>query len=209
MSGLKLADALDDALCGRRRETGEKAAHGPPVHTALDLRRLQDPLHLRGEEEPSAYFGIIQRLDPQSVPSQQQSLRAVVPEREGEHPAQFLDTVLSVLLVEMDDHLRIGGGRKRMAALLKFPAEVAKVVDLTVKHHPDRGVLVVDRLASGLQVDDAQAAHTQAHALVPSEIEPLIVGAPMDERRAHRAQLFQRDRLPLETHYSRNAAHCP
>src|SRR2546427_720358 len=107
----------------------------------------------------------------------------------------------------MDDHFRIGGGRKHMAALLQLSAEVAKVVDLTVKHHPNPAVLVVDRLASGLQINDAQAAHTQAHALVPSEIEPLIVGAPMDERRAHRAQLFQRDRLPLETHYSRNAAH--
>ena len=117
----------------------------------------------------------------------------------------MLHAVWPEVLVEMDDHFRIGGGRKHMAALLQLAAEVAKVVDLAVKHNPNRAVLIVDRLASGLEINDAQAAHAQADT--GAYIESLIVWATMDHGRAHRTHFLRGDRPTIETHDPSNAAH--
>ena len=69
--GCELAHSLDDALRRGCGQEGEDVRHGPPVDRARDLGQLQDRLQLRGEDQPSADLGVIERLDPEPVARQE------------------------------------------------------------------------------------------------------------------------------------------
>ncbi len=80
------------------------------------------------------------------------------------------------------------------------------VVDLTVKYDPDRSVFVADRLMSGGKVDDAETAHSKAHA--PLDIKPLIVGASMYHGGTHPPKnTGSNPRLLVNPQYARDSAH--
>jgi hypothetical protein len=53
------------------------------------------------------------------VPGQKESVSVFVPDREGEHSPEVLDTILPVVLVEMKDDFDIGLGLELMPCLLK------------------------------------------------------------------------------------------
>src|SRR5207249_4833365 len=136
---------------------------------------------------------------------QQQLPSPSIPESKGKHAAQVLHAVPSIFLIQMDDHLRIGGGIEGMPEVFQLGLKFSEVINFSVEYHPNRAILVVHRLVPGLQVDDAQAAHPKPHAL--THIEALIVRAAVGERCTHRLQPIERDRLLIETHHSRNTAH--
>src|SRR5207245_10812926 len=64
--------------------------------------------------------------------------------------------------VGVDHELRIRLGGEAMAAGLELLSKLEEVVDLTVEYDADAAVFVEDRLITGVQVDDRQAAHRQA-----------------------------------------------
>src|SRR5271167_4971411 len=76
-------------------------------------------------------------------------------------------------------------GVEAMTLLLELTAEFAEVVDLSVEDDPHRAIFVEYRLASARQVNDAQAAHAEAGALLDEHT--FIVGPAMDERLTHPA----------------------
>ncbi len=117
----------------------------------------------------------------------------------------MLDAAGAVLLVEVHDRLGVGGRVERVAARFEIAPQRLVVVDLTVEHDPDRAVLVPDRLAPGLEVDDAQTTHAEPDAL--GDVEPFAVGSAMRHDVAHRADLFGEDRTPAATDNARDAAH--
>src|SRR2546430_12942817 len=123
-----------------------------PIEFAFELRHLQKCLQLRCKEEPPADHGIIQRLDSQSVPRQQQLPSPSIPESKGEHAAQVLHAVRSIFLIQMDDRLRIGGGVEGMSEAFQMRLKFSEVINFSVEYHPNRAILVVRRLVPGLQV---------------------------------------------------------
>ena len=203
--GLELADAVDDAVRRGRAPEREEAADRAPVEVALDVDRLQQRLQLRREEELAAGLGIVERLDAQPVASHQQRPAARIPEGEGEHAAQLLHAVGLVLLVEVDDRLRVRRGVEGMPTRLELAAELPEVVDLAVEDDPHRAVLVPDGLAPGLEVDDPQAPHPQAHPR--TQMKAVVVGAAMGDDPAHCAHLVQGDWAPVEAQRAGDAAH--
>src|SRR3989304_337815 len=80
-----------------------------------------------------------------------------------------------------------------MALLDQAVVEIAKIVDLSVENHPHSLILIRYRLMSTLEVDDGKppTAPTKRSRCV----EPLIVGATMDERVGHGLEETPRDRL--------------
>ena len=81
-------------------------------------------------------------------------------------PRSRRDRGRAPLLVGVDDDFGVGRRVEAVAGGLELAAQLAEVVDLAVEDDPDRAVLVVDRLVAGREVDDAQPAHAERHALV-------------------------------------------
>ena len=83
----------------------------------------------------------------------------------------------------MDDHLGIAVGIELVTSPLQFAAQVGEVVDLPIEDYPDGPVLVVDRLLSAGEIDDAEPAHPEPCGAF--RVDSFIVGAAMDDRPTH------------------------
>src|SRR5215510_4237403 len=93
-----------------------------------------------------------------------------------------------------------------MAARKQFLAQLGEVVNFAVEDHPNRAVLVADRLAPRGQVDDREPPHSQRDVLF--EIEAFVVRPAMNDGRRHRPRnLFVRRPGPFSIDESENAAH--
>jgi hypothetical protein len=152
-------------------------------------------------------FRVVERLDAQSVAGYEQFFAALVPERETEHAAHLLHAAHAVFLVQMNDDLGIRGGIERVAKAFEFAALLGAVVKLAVENYPDRAIFVMYRLATRVQIDDAQASHTEADTV--GEIKAVVIGASMDHRGAHPAQLIQPNGSSVQTSNTCNATHRP
>ena len=96
------------------------------IEFGFDARHLQEGLDFRGECETSAVVEIIEGLDAEVIARDKQRWRAgaQIANREGEHSVQALDAVGAFLLVEVDDHLRIGARSEALSFTFKFAAEL-------------------------------------------------------------------------------------
>ena len=122
-------------------------------------------------------------FDAQAVAGQDQFFRLRVPEGDGEHAVEMGDEVLAVFLVKVDDDLGVGVGVETVAAGQKRGLEGREIEDLAVVDDPDRLVFIMDGLAPGGQVDDAQTAHPQGNRAVG--VISVLVRAPVDDDVAH------------------------
>src|SRR5207247_576687 len=86
----------------------------------------------------------------------------------------------------MNYDFRIRARVEAMTPGFELALQLREVVDLAVVDRPDAPVLVVNRLPAGVDVDHGQAPHGQADVAV--EVNPVVVGTPMDERLAHRGE---------------------
>src|SRR6266480_947983 len=77
-----------------------------------------------------------------------------VVDREGEDAPQPRHHALALVLIQVDEHFRVGGAPEAVPARLELGREGAVVVDLAVVDDQDRSVLVAHRLrARGREVD--------------------------------------------------------
>jgi hypothetical protein len=76
-----------------------------------------------------------------------------------------------------------------VSALPKLRAQLAVVVDLAVQDDVQAAVLVGDRLVAALDVDDRQAPAAETGRT--PDVEALVVGTAVRDRRGHRAQLLE------------------
>src|SRR5262249_33879096 len=89
---------------------------------------------------------------------------------------------------------------------LEAGPEVAVVVDLPVEHHPDRAVLVGQRLVPARQIDDAEPAHSEPDRTV--RVDALVVRTPVMDGLTHCANNSGVDRFaPVFMKLSGYAAH--
>src|SRR2546428_6701167 len=115
------------------------------------------------------------------------------------------DEIRSILLIQMDDHLRIGMRLERVAAADHLLSQCLEVVDLAVEDHPDGAVFVRQRLMTGVQINDAEPPHAQSD--VVADKEAAVIRSPMRDGRAHALHFFSADRAASEAQNSRNATH--
>src|SRR5579862_5108844 len=107
----------------------------------------------------------------------------LIVQSEGKHASQFLDAVRSQILIKMHNNFRIGVRRESVPALLQFGAQFRKVIDLAVINDPNRFIFVEDGLVPTREIDNAEAAHSQTHAVFHKD--PLVVRTSMHDRLAH------------------------
>ena len=78
------------------------------VDPALTSVRRQQGSQFRCEQQPPIAHRVIQRLDPETVPHEQESLLARIPQRDGEHAAQLLEHPFALLVEECEEDFGVG-----------------------------------------------------------------------------------------------------
>jgi hypothetical protein len=142
MAGPQLQDAANQCLASWCVKESQKAADDLRVDFPFDGRISNQSFNFGREEQIAIRYAVIKGFDPHAIPREQQFPLARVPQCEGKHTLKLRDTFFSVLLVEVNDYLRVGMGFEKMATLDQIPSEVLKVVDFTIEHNPDGPILV-------------------------------------------------------------------
>src|SRR5262249_3723222 len=141
----KLLDTDESSGWGRyvsqREIPGERVEVGP---RAL-RKRGQKRRHLRGEAEVVVARSEIQRFLSGAIAGQHEALLFAIPDRDREHPAQTAHEVIAVLLVQMDDDLRVRARGEAVTASLELSPQLEVVVDFTIDQSGDRAVLAEHR----------------------------------------------------------------
>src|SRR5208282_1202501 len=106
-----------------------------------------------------------------------------IPDGERKHPAQVLNAIRAIFLVEMNDRLCVAVRPITMAARLERAAQRGMVIDFAVEGDPDRAILIAQRLLAGFEIDDAQPAHRQANVGV--EMRSALVRPAMHDLPVH------------------------
>src|SRR2546426_2513590 len=88
-----------------------------------------------------------------------------------------------MVLVEMENGLGVALGHERVSAGQEPAAELAIVVDLTVKDDDLRAILVEDRLPPPREINDAEPSHPKADGAL--QVDALVVRPAMPNRGAH------------------------
>src|SRR6266511_4655657 len=180
---LELSHPAEEGLGARDEAGGEELGQHCLVELWAEAPGNQDGLDLRREEQLPVRDGIVERLDPETVPRQEQPLALAVPEREGEHPLQPLHAALAFLLVEMEDRLRIALGAVAMAARHEPRPQARGIVDLAVVGEPAGAVLIGHGLLARGHVHDGQPAMAEPYR--PLGPYSLAVGPAVADDIAH------------------------
>src|SRR5205823_6905911 len=118
----------------------------------------------------------------------------------------MVDAITPVLLVKVDNSFGIATGAIAVSCGLKVGTQFLMVVNLAVEDDPYAFVLVGEGLMSGLHVDDAEAAHSQANA--PLDEQAPVVRPAMNDLAVHCSQtLALNSRVAFRQKYSANSAH--
>ena len=181
VAGLELADLTEDRQRAGNRVEGEECLE----RVEVDLATRESP-QLGGERELAVRLAVVERLDPVAVAREHEPPTLGVPESDGEHPPEPVREALAVLLVEVDEHLRVSVRREPVPCALEVVAQLAVVVDLAVLDDGDPPVLVRDRLVAGGEVDDREAPRREPDG--PVDVRAVGVRPALNERCAHRSE---------------------
>src|ERR1700692_3884498 len=91
-----------------------------------------------------------------------------------------------------------------MTAADQVRAQLLEIVDLAVKHHPDRAIFIADRLVAGTKIDDAEPAHADPARAV--DVIAVIIRTAVANLVAHPADVSQLG-LPVTQKLSGDATH--
>src|SRR6185436_16152759 len=98
-----------------------------------------------------------------------------------------------------------GTRAESVTKILELLLQILEVIDLAVEHHTDCAVFIEDRLMPTLDVDNAQATHSQRQR--PAIKVPFVIRPAMKHGRVHPPHDFRRVHRPGKINYSTNATH--
>ena len=172
------------------------------------IGKFEQRLHFGREPELAGDLGPEQRLLTGAVAREQESFARLIPHRQSEHAVESRDRVGSMALVERHDCFDVAGRPKRVAPRFRFTPQVRRVIDLAVAHHPNGAVGTLERLITGGEIHDREAARPDARALVSHDAFPVWSAVP--QRRRHARQRFRMAQHRAARRYgSEDAAHGP
>ena len=112
----------------------------------------------------------------------------------------------SVVLVQVNEDLRVGPCTETMPLLLEARAMSLEPVELAVHDNDDAAVFVRNRLSTGVQVYDAKARMCEASAVVPGEPVSLTIRSAVPEGEHSRRETLTLYGIAVRA-YPDNAAH--
>ncbi len=184
----ELVNAFKQSVRSRCSQEREIVIEGLLIDRALLIRILQKCLDLGCEGDATVMDAIAKRLDADAVTDEPKLPFAGVPECDGKHPAELLDTINAPLLEGVKDDFGVG-----VICLPAMPAKgdefvanLGMVVDLPVKYNPERAILIAHRLCRQVgEVYDGQPPVPQSHATISRDPGPGSVGPAMGHGFSH------------------------
>src|SRR5699024_1577327 len=104
------------------------------VQLLVEARVGEEALNLRAKEEGLPIVIVVEGLNAEDVPGAEELLLLLVPDDKGEHAPQLLQNALAVLLVPVEDGLRIGAGGELVSLLQQVLPQSLEIVDFPVEH---------------------------------------------------------------------------
>src|SRR5580658_870567 len=182
----QLANSIVEGLGAREIAERQILGQRRSMEFRRNLRVSENHLDFRTEQKSPWNQPVIEGLDSQAVPRDEQPPRTPIPDRKRKHTAQFLNAFRAILLVKMNDGFRVAMRTEAVAARDQpFPQNLV-IVNFAVEDYPDRPVLIADGLVASDQVDDAEAPHSQSDAAF--RVDSLIVRPTVRHRCAHTPQ---------------------
>src|SRR5262249_14252324 len=132
--------------------------------------------------------GIVERLNPNPIPGEEELLFLPIPDSKGKHASEMLHTRLAIFLVGMKDHLSIAASCEAMSSFKQDFMECLVIVDFPIKDNGLCLVFVKDRLFAPCKINNAQSPMPQTNR--PFEIEGPFVRPTMKEDRSHALDLL-------------------
>ena len=174
---------------------------GPAIQAGMFQEAgCQDRPDLGREHQGPLAVGVrvvaqVERLDAERIAGQQEPARVVVPEREGEHPAQHPHRVRRPEREQAQHDRGVAGRLECLAGLLEVAPQILEVVDFAVED--DRPIVATGAVghrlvACGRQVDDRETTVPQ-HA--PDAVR---VRGALPDTRAIRTTMRERIGHPLQ-----------
>ena len=182
------------------------------VDAAPLLRIFEQRFDLGRKRDPAVVNAVVERLHADPIADQPEAPFTSVPERDREHAAEPVQAVDAPFLERVQDHFGIGVARLPpvSAERLELLAHLRVIVDLAVEDHLQPAVFVGHRLVGHRrEIDDRQAAVTEAHPAVRRHPDAAAVRATMSHRVAHPAdvRLGEDERRLIERNAADDAAH--
>ena len=178
----QLADGLEGAV--RVGDVGELEVQLQRFSIEIERNAgLPQAFQLAGEVEAGARLRVVKRLLAEAIAHQQDLLLLRIPDAVREHAAQLVQAVGAFLFIEVDDGFGVAVGAEAMALGDELLAQFLVVVDLAVEDDPDAAVFVGDRLVTGAEIDDAEAAH--ADAAGPVGVDAFVIRPAMADEVGH------------------------
>src|SRR6266540_5105408 len=106
-------------------------------------------LWFRREEKTVGEVCIVERLLSEPIPCQKQAASPTIPEREGKHPLQSVQTPRAVLGVGMEDDLDISPGQEYMSPCTEVFTQAVCVVDFPIGDQVQTAIQAGERLPAG------------------------------------------------------------
>ena len=118
-------------------------------------------LHFRRHVEVAVLIvAHVQRDNTDVVAANQIGVFFTVVQREGKHALQVVQELRAFFLIQRQDHFTVGTGLERVAIAV-FGAQRLMVVDFTVYRQRVRFFLVIQRLCTGVDVNNGQTFVSQ------------------------------------------------
>ena len=170
----------------------QEESQGAPVHLGAIRGMGAQGRQLRGKEERPFPERVVEGLDSQPIPGEQERSRPRVEKREGKHSHQAIDDAASPRPVAFEQDLGVGPRTKHVTSVLELAAEFTVVVDLAVVAHRQFAARIGHRLVAGFaEVEDRQPRMPQCQGIglagsrEPGFQEPLVVRSPVAEGAIH------------------------
>jgi hypothetical protein len=107
----------------------------------------------------------------------------LVPDGEGEHPAESIHAIFAILFVHVEDDFRVRDCGEVVPLGQEFGRQFTVIVDLSVENDPQGKILIGDGLVAGCEINNAQPPHPDAQREIC--MDPTSIGPPTGKRLAH------------------------
>ncbi len=191
MPGRQLFDALEQVYGRRREAVLQIELQIFDIERAPDLGVRKQGLYLGPVDEFLGVLVVIKRFDAEPVAGQQQAVLARIPDGQPEHAVDVIDEGRVMGEIEVQHHLGVTVGGEAVTGGAQLLATLLEIECLTIE---DDGLLPRGRkyrLVAAAQIDDRQAAHTDAG--VAEAGMTLIIRATMHDLVVHRPQGLRAD----------------
>src|SRR5712691_8060105 len=120
---------------------------------------FKDRFDLGAKDQSLSISVVIQRLLAKPITCCQETVAISVPNGEGEHAAQVLDTLITVLLIGVNDSLSITTCGKVMTMTLQFFPQLPVVIDFAIEDNHDALIFIKNGLMAASQVNNREATY--------------------------------------------------